>query len=156
MPGVFFRSDTSRAALNLAVNYGSGNQGKFMSLENRQPSGGDFTYPGVPLGQKITGQYSNTTFSLSAGYAGCIGYSGSTAATWTLPEVTSAEWYGLPYEIANYGTGTLTVNTTNSQLFNNQAGKTSYSLAPGQFLSVVAAIKPGGGYMWHVRGTNAT
>lgn len=156
IPGVVFRSDTSRAVMNLATNYGTGNQAKFMSLENRQPSGGDFTYPGTPIGQKITGPYGNTTFTPGAGYAGCIGYSGSTAATWTLPEATSDEWFGLPYEIANYGTGTLTVNTTNSQLFNNQAGKTSYSLAPGQFLSVIAAIKPNGGYMWHVRGTNAT
>lgn len=156
MAGLYYRSDTLRAAMNLASNYGTGNLSKAMSLENRQPGGGDFTYAGVPIGQKVSGPYGNTTLSLGAGYGGCIGYSGSAPATWTLQDCTSDEWVGMPWEIANYGTGTLTVSTSNSQLFNNQAGKTSYSLAPGQFLSLTAAIKPGGGYMWHVRGTNGT
>lgn len=154
--GVYVRTDTQRAALSLSTNYGSHQMSKSMTLENRQPGGGDFTYCGTAMGQKVSGPFSNTSLSLGAGYGGCIGYSGSTAATWTLQEATSDEWVGLVHEIANYGTGTLTVNTTNSQVFNNQAGKTSYSLAPGQFLNVIAAIKPGGGFMWHVRGTNAT
>ena len=127
-----------------------------MTLENRQPGGGDWTYPGQPLGQKVSGPFGNTTLTLGAGYGGCIGYSGATPGTWTLLEIVNDETAGFPYDIANYGTSTLTVNTTNSQVFNNQAGKTSYSLAAGQFLSVIAVLKPGGGYMWHVRGTNGT
>jgi|GEM_PF-3985892 len=154
--GVYWRSDRDRAGLCLAKNYGSNQITKAMTLENRQPGGGDWTYPGQPLGQKVSGPFGNTTLTLGAGYGGCIGYSGATPGTWTLLEVTSDELAGFPYDIANYGTSTLTVNTTNGQVFNNQAGKTSYSLAAGQFLSVIAVLKPGGGYMWHVRGTNGT
>ena len=154
--GVYVRSDTLRSGLSLCTNYGTGNLPKFLTLENRQPGGGDFTYPGVPIGQKISGPYGNTTLSLGSGFGGVMGYSGAANGTWTFQQITSDEWLGLEFDIANYGTGTLTVNTSNSQLFNNQAGKTSYSLAPGQFLNVIAAVKPGGGYIWHVLGTNGT
>ena len=56
-----------------------------------------------------------------------MGYSGEVNGTWTLQQITSDEWLGLEFDIANYSTSTLTVNTSNSQLFNNQAGKTSHA-----------------------------
>jgi len=158
LPGLYYRSDIGKAVMNLAVNYsttvigGPGGQ----TLENRAPGGGDFTYPGVPMGTKCAGQTNAAGLTIGTAYAGAIAYSG-TGTTWSLVEITSAEWVGLTVHLQHCGaSGNFIVSTSNGQLFGNQAGKTSYTLTPGQFLSAVAQVKPGGGYMWQVLSTNGT
>ena len=155
--GMYRNANTARWELNLAENWASSfthNPGP--TIVTKTVGGGDFTYPGISLGQKCA-TFGNTTLGLSTAYAGAVLFSGAANGVWTLPAVET-EMVGLKFDLTNGGADgtTLTVNTSSGQLFNNQAGRTSIVLDKGEFLQVIAQNNGGGAFIWQVLSTNGT
>lgn len=131
--------------------------GNTADLHARAPNG-LFLYPESPMGQRVTAL--NTSQALTAGQAGVLVFSGSSATTYTLPTIVDntstpiSSYVGIAFEIVNAGTATLTVNTDGTQLFNSVAAKTSYALTAGQSLRIVAAKNTGGTLLWAAFPTN--
>lgn len=115
-------------------------------------------YPRHGFSQRIQTSTS-TSLNLNGSNLGAIAYTGGSAATWTLPTLSGTQggeantYLGGVYEIANCGTSTLTINTAASQLFNNQSGKSSVTLAAGQSFTIRAQVT-GSTFFWQVVGNN--
>ena len=157
--GLWFDRTLNQPIHNLAFNLPS--QASHMpvgSFVNKAPGGGDFTYPGVPIGQHTYPAITNTAISLNGGTgAGCIAFRGTANGTWTLPTLT-ANHVGMTFEIANCSATpgvTLAVQSGNGELMNLQTGKTSFSLSLGQWIKATAQENGSGGWFWQVM-TNGT
>lgn len=157
-PQGIVKTDTGITGLNIGS---IPNASVRVSLYPLQVSGQAFHYPANPMGQRV--QTSTTTSTTLGGQqAGCIGYVGTSNATWTLPTITGTAgsantWGGNVFEICNASTTagvTLTINTAAGQPFNRQAGKTSVVLAVGQSFTVRAQTNNGSDWFWQITGNN--
>lgn len=143
--------------LNLCTR-GLGANARIEGLQGVNPSGGNFIYPHGSIGQDVQVSTS-TSLSMFGAHLGCIAFTGTANATWTLPTLAGAlavnSYFGGVFEIANASTTggvVLTLNSAAGQGFNRQA-KTSYSLALGTSITVRAMID-GSNFWWHVVGNN--
>lgn len=115
-------------------------------------------YPRNPLSQRVQTSTS-TSLNLNGSHLGAIAFTGGSAATWNLPTLSGNQggdantYLGGVYEIANCGTANMTVNTAASQLFNNQATKSTVTLTPGQSFTIRAQVT-GSTFFWQVVGNN--
>jgi hypothetical protein len=132
------------------------------NFEQRQPSGGQFTYPLAGLGQRVHGDYGGGTgSSINAGQAGVIRFtaSGTTAITINLPTI-DASTVGLIFIAQNNraGGGTPIVNVTaqGSQYINAINLKTVVALAGPSGSTIAGATfiacddGAGGNFYWRV------
>ena len=129
----------------------------YPSMKGISGPNGAFTQPGLPMAQvMLTADASKT---MGNGTGGWTTFNGAAGQTFTLPaisEATSASTLiGYPIFISNASANSLTVNTNGTQLYNNQATKTSCSLAAGQWLECIAAKTAGGTFYWIAK-TNGT
>lgn len=154
--GAYRNTNIARNVLNLAQNWpASFTHDPGPSFMNKTSAGADFTYPGVPIG-KHAATLGNAVLSIGTGYGNAMLFCGSANGVWTLP-VIDANGVGMVYDITNGSPNdsTLTVNAS-GVVFNNKVGKSSYLLAQGQFLQVVAQNNGSGAFTWQVMSTNAT
>ena len=112
-----------------------------------------FLYPGAHgMGEKV--YFRNVTTNLGGGTVGDVVVTTNSNITLTLPEITTEVGAGQPtsmvggyYHIMNLGLGTVTVPTTNGQLFNNKAGVTTLDVLPGKTMKVIGA-QDGASIFW--------
>jgi hypothetical protein len=154
-PQGFFRDLTGTFGLTL----GSGSS--VVGMAGVNSPGQQFVYPFVPIGQR-TQVSTATTLALYGAYQGCLAFTGTANAVWTLDQVgfgvggTANTYTGSPLEVANCSTTvgvTLTINCFTGQTFNRQAAKTSIVLALGQAVSLRAQYDGTSGF-WQVLGSN--
>lgn len=126
--GVHWDGTLGRSVLSLArfstatgVNY---------TLANRSPGNGDFTEPGLAMGNAV---YTSTSTSqnINMGIKASVAvYKGTGAATWTWVQNASAEMVGYTLTLKNRGTGTLTfaLGGTGNGDFDGLTGHNSLTL----------------------------
>jgi len=118
------------------------------TLQNKSPGNSDWTYPGVPIGQK-TVSMGNTALTINSGTGGGRAvFTGASAGAWTLIDpLGNAALFGFSQEIHNASSQYLTLNIQNAKVFNGQAGLTQLIVGPGQsFIGGVSAT--GGNNAW--------
>ena len=121
------------------------------SLEQREPSGGQFIYPLASMGQRVHGHYGGSG-AISAGQSGFLKFTGSGTVAITLPTIT-ADTVGLEYELANGRTGIATITVSSNQYYDNIASHVDLTL-PAVTGSTVAkcvlrAVDDGSGGNFH-------
>lgn len=126
-------------------------------------TGGNFIYPATAIGQRAVNN-SSTSLTMTAAHTGCIVYTGTAAATWTLPVLTdvaggssNSAMAGLVYEICNgstdAGAPAVTLNAGTGDTFNRNSAKTSYSIPQYSSISIRANFDGTAGF-WQVLGNN--
>lgn len=156
--GVYYDRAVSTPKLNLS-------QSSFFnaSLQSQnESSGAAFLYPLEAMGQRVSRQ-SSTSLALWAGIAATVVYTGSTAATWTLPTIQTGDGAaatgntaGLPFEIVNGASAAvaITLNTGGTNKFGyGTSAKTSYSIPQGGSITV-RAVWDGTNGFWAVLSIN--
>lgn len=150
--GRFLGTDavTGQYAFNIAQfvgGSGSVNSGQAWSFYNRQPGGGDFTYPGRALGVHQSYSPSAQSFNVGSSMAGFATFTGTSITTWTWnPNLLSGPntaLQGFRQVFKNNGTAALTVTlSTNDGTFDGMTGGTS--LGKSILLSAPTATTTGG------------
>lgn len=101
------------------------------SLEQREPSGGQFIYPLASMGIRVHGNYgAGDGTTINAGQAGVLRCtaSGSGAITWNLPTIDSSV-VGLVFYIQNARSGILNLTSNGTQYINLISAKNTVALA---------------------------
>lgn len=101
------------------------------SIEQREPSGGQFLYPLASMGVRVHGNYgAGDGTTINAGQAGVLRCtaSGSGAITWNLPTIDS-HTVGLVFYIQNARSGILNMTSNGTQYINLISAKNTVALA---------------------------
>lgn len=148
---------------DFGLHLGTNQQGVRVALKAVNSPAQPHIYPAHSFSQKIITSTA-TSLNLNGQYLGCVDFTGTANATWTLPTLSGTSggaantYLGGIYEIGNCSTSagiTLTINTGTGQPFNRQSGKTSVALALGQSFSVRACYDSNSAsWYWKVVGNN--
>ena len=164
--GHYYDGANTVGLLNLAKTNGASN---LPSLISRSPGFSDFTYPGVPMGQRQGYSTATTaTINLAHPCAGFGVYTGTGAAVWTWDQYLNNYAPGMRQTFKNKGTGTLTITLAASiNTFDGMTGGVSLgksmilsaptTTTPGGCLTMVCCEVSSGGYQWQIESMlNAT